>query len=36
MPFDVSRLFAELVKENEIEQTEDSIPNNVKYRRICG
>lgn len=29
----VSRLFAELVKENEIEQTEDSIPNNVKYRR---
>lgn len=30
----VSRLFAELVKENEIEQTEESIPNNVKYRRI--
>ena len=30
----VSRLFAELVKEKEIEQTEDSIPNNVKYRRI--
>lgn len=29
----VSRLFAELVKENEIEQTEDSIPNNVKYKR---
>ena len=29
----VSRLFAELVKENEIEQTEESIPNNVKYRR---
>ncbi len=29
----VSRLFAELVKEKEIEQTEDSIPNNVKYRR---
>lgn len=30
----VSRLFAELVKENEIMQTEDSIANNVKYRRI--
>ena len=30
----VSRLFAELVKENEIVQTEESIPNNVKYRRI--
>lgn len=30
----VSRLFAELVKENEIMQTEDSIPNNVKYKRI--
>ena len=30
----VSRLFAELVKENEIVQTEGSIPNNVKYRRI--
>lgn len=30
----VSRLFAELVKENEIVQTEDSIPNNVKYKRI--
>lgn len=29
----VSRLFAELVNENEIEQTEESIPNNVKYRR---
>lgn len=29
----VSRLFADLVKEKEIEQTEDSIPNNVKYRR---
>lgn len=29
----VSRLFAELVKENEIKQTEDSVPNNVKYRR---
>lgn len=29
----VSRLLAELVKENEIEQTEGSIPNNVKYRR---
>ena len=30
----VSRLFAELVKENEIVQTESSIPNNVKYRRL--
>ena len=30
----VSRLFAELVKENEIVQTEDSIPNNVKYKRL--
>lgn len=30
----VSRLFAELVKENEITQTEDSVPNNVKYRRV--
>lgn len=29
----VSRLFAELVRENEIVQTEDSIVNNVKYRR---
>ena len=30
----VSRLFAELVAENEIVQTEDSVPNNVKYRRL--
>ena len=30
----VSRLFAELVSEGEIMQTEDSIPNNVKYKRI--
>lgn len=30
----VSRLFAELVAENEIVQTKDSIPNNVKYKRI--
>lgn len=30
----VSRLFAELIKENEIEQAEGSIPNNVKYKRI--
>ena len=30
----VSRLFAELVKENEIVQTEGSVPNNVKYRRL--
>ena len=30
----VSRLFAELVAENEIVQTEDSVPNNVKYMRI--
>lgn len=29
----VSRLFAELVEENEILQTEDSRPNNVKYKR---
>ena len=28
----VSRLFAELVVANEIVQTEDSVPNNVKYR----
>jgi len=32
--FAVSRLFAELVAENEIVQTEDSVPNNVKYRRL--
>lgn len=30
----VSHLFAELVKEKEIEQAEDCIPNNVKYKRI--
>lgn len=30
----VSRLFAELVAENEIVQTEDSVPNNVKYRKL--
>ena len=30
----VSRLFAELVAANEIVQTEDSVPNNVKYRRL--
>lgn len=30
----VSRLFAELISENEIVQTEDSAANNVKYRRI--
>jgi len=30
----VSRLFAELVKEQEILQTDDSKPNNVKYKRI--
>ena len=30
----VSRLFAELVKDREIVQTEDSIPNNVKYKRL--
>ena len=30
----VSRLFAELVKDREIAQTEDSIPNNVKYKRL--
>lgn len=30
----VSRLFAELVASNEIVQTEDSVPNNVKYRRV--
>ena len=30
----VSRLFAELVAENKIVQTEDSVPNNVKYRRL--
>jgi len=30
----VSRLFAELVAENEIVQTKDSVPNNVKYRRL--
>ena len=30
----VSRLFAELVQEKEIDQTEDSIPNNVRYKRV--
>ena len=30
----VSRLFAELVSEKEISQTEDSVANNVKYRRL--
>ena len=30
----VSRLFAELVSEKEISQTEDSFANNVKYRRL--
>lgn len=30
----VSRLFAELVKDGIIVQTEDSCPNNVKYKRI--
>lgn len=30
----VSRLFAELVQEKEILQTEDSVPNNVKYKRL--
>lgn len=30
----ITRLFAELVAENEIVQTEDSVPNNVKYKRL--
>lgn len=30
----VSRLFAELISENEIVQTEDSAANNVKYKRL--
>lgn len=30
----VSRLFSELINEKEILQTEDSIPNNVRYKRI--
>lgn len=30
----VTRLFAELVAENEIVQTEDSVPNNVKYKKL--
>ena len=30
----VSRLFADLVNDGEIVQTEDSIPNNVKYKRL--
>ncbi|MCF2603143.1 putative DNA binding domain-containing protein [Parabacteroides distasonis] len=32
----VSRLFAELISENEIVQTEDSAANNVKYKRLKG
>lgn len=32
----VSRLFAELISENVIVQTEDSVANNVKYRRLKG
>lgn len=30
----VSRLFADFVEEQEILQTEDSKPNNVKYKRL--
>lgn len=30
----VSRLFAELVRENEILQTDDSTPNHAKYKRL--
>ena len=30
----VTRLFAELVAANEIVQTDDSVPNNVRYRRL--
>lgn len=30
----VSRLFSELIEEGEILQTEDSISNNVRYKRI--
>ena len=30
----VFRLFAELISENEIVQTEDSVANNVKYKRL--
>ena len=30
----VSRLFAELISENKIVQTEDSVANNVKYKRL--
>jgi hypothetical protein len=30
----VSRLFSELLEEGEILQTEDSVSNNVRYRRI--
>lgn len=30
----VSRLFAELVSETEISQTEDSVANNVRYKRL--
>ena len=32
----VSRLFAELISENEIVQTEESAANNVKYNRLKG
>ena len=32
----VSRLFAELISENEIVQTEESAANNVKYKRLKG
>lgn len=32
----VSRLFAELISENEIVQTEESVANNVKYKRLKG
>ena len=32
----VSRLFAELISENEIVQTEESTANNVKYKRLKG
>ena len=30
----VSRLFAELISENEIVQTKDSVANNMKYKRL--
>lgn len=32
----VSRLFAELISENEIVQTKESVANNVKYKRLKG